>query len=109
MTAYPTERTMTCRDGRILTRSLFLQTPVGEPSERLVVQTLSFGSWMENDNKAICFETATFETDESQEPRAFIRVVERYQTAADAVDGHNRWCQLLSEPRRPALDDEEEP
>lgn len=99
--------TVTLRDGRTLTRSLFLQTAVGEPSERLVVQTVSFGSWMETTDLPLYFETSTFETDESQQPRAFIRVVERYRTAAEAVDGHNRWCQLLSEPRRPALDDED--
>ena len=94
-------------DGRIMTRFLYLQTPVGEPSERLVVLSLSFGSWMETDDRAIVFETHVFETDESQEPRKFVRVVERYRTGADAVDGHNRWCQLLSEPRRPALHDED--
>lgn len=99
---------VTLRDGRTLTRSLFLQTAVGEPSERLVVLTVSFGSWLENDSAPLYFESATFETDESQEPRGFIRVVERYRSAPDAVDGHNRWCQMLDQPRRPALDDEED-
>lgn len=98
---------VTLRDGRTLTRSLFLKTAVGEPSERLVVLTVSFGSWLENDSAPLYFESATFETDESQEPRKFVRVVERYRIASDAVDGHNRWCQLLSEPRRPALHNED--
>lgn len=99
--------TVTLRDGRILTRSLFLQTPVGEPSERLVVQTVSFGSWLETSDLPLYFETAIFETDESQEPTRFVRIVERYFTAADAADGHNRWCQMLDEPRRPAPYDED--
>ena len=100
-------RTYTLSTGRTMTRSLYLQTPVGEPSERLVVLTVSFGAWLETDDLPIGFETHIFETDQSQEPRKFVRVVERYRTAAEAVDGHNRWCQLLSEPRRPALDDED--
>lgn len=101
-------KTVTLRDGRTLTRSLFLQTAVGEPSERLVVQTVSFGSWLETTDLPLYFETATFETDESQKPIRFVRIVERYRTAPDAVDGHNRWCQMLDQPRRPALDDEED-
>lgn len=99
---------VTLRDGRTLTRSLFLQTAVGEPSERLVVLTVSFGSWLETNDLPLYFETATFETDESQEPRGFIRVVERYRSAPDAVDGHNRWCQMLDKPRRFDLDDDED-
>ena len=96
------------KDGRTLTRSMFLQNAVGEPSERLVVMTISYGGWLETLDEPLYFETSVFETDHTQQPRAFVRVVERYRTAAEAFDGHNRWCQLLNQPRPAALADNDE-
>jgi hypothetical protein len=94
------KRTIVTRTEQTLTRSLFLQTPVGEPSERLVVVTISLGSWLETDSSPISFETAIFETDETQQPVWFVTVAERYRTAREAFDGHNRWCQMLDQPRQ---------
>ena len=108
MTWTDRKRTIVTRTGETLTRSLFLQTPVGEPSERLVVVTMSLGSWLETDSKPISFETATFETDQTQEPVWFVTVAERYRTAREAVDGHNRWCQMLDQPRQINSNQEED-
>jgi hypothetical protein len=99
MRLFERAKTVETRDGRVLTRSMFLQNAVGEPSERLVVMTMSFGGWLETKDEPLYFETSVFDTDHTQQPRAFVRVVERYQTAAEAFDGHNRWCILLDQPR----------
>lgn len=100
-------RTYIAKDGREIDRKLYLQNAVGEPSERLVVMTLSYGGMRHGEDEPFCYETRIYETDETQQPIQFTRIVERYGAAKEAFDGHNRWCQMLDEPRTAALADDD--
>jgi hypothetical protein len=100
------QQVFTKKDGQTLTRSMFLQTPVGEPSERVVLVTISYGGWLETDDVPLYFESSVYSTDHSQTPRSFIRVLERYKTHAEAQDGHIRWCQTIDQPRLSFYEDE---